>query len=73
MTPETPTPEELRELERRELERCELERRELETFPAVLRHLVEAELAAGNSIAEIGHSFPAPPAGAWVRIARRVV
>ena len=57
MTPETPTPEELRELAR---------------FPVVLRRLVEAELAAGNSIIEIGHSFPAPPAGAWVRLARRV-
>lgn len=45
---------------------------ELTKFPMALRTLIEAELAAGNSIVEIGHSFPAPPAGAYVKLANRV-
>lgn len=47
-------------------------RRELEAFPPLLRALVDAELSAGNDILEIGHSFPAPPAGAYVKLARPV-
>src|SRR5262249_55727907 len=43
---------------------------ELEAFPQVLRTLLAAELAAGNQIVEIGHGFPAPPAGAYVKLAR---
>lgn len=50
----------------------EAERRELAEFPAPLRALVEAELAAGNEIAEIGHGFPAPPVGAYAKLARPV-
>lgn len=46
--------------------------RELAQFPAVLCALVEAELAAGNSIIEVGHSFPAPPAGAYFKLANKV-
>jgi len=46
--------------------------RELDGFPAVLRALLDAELAAGNSIVEIGHAFPAPPVGAWAMLARPV-
>ncbi|MDX2059636.1 MAG: hypothetical protein SFV24_17630 [Gemmatimonadales bacterium] len=46
--------------------------REVSEFPASLRALIEAELAAGNSIDEIGHSHPAPPAGAYVKLARKV-
>jgi hypothetical protein len=34
--------------------------------------LVESELAAGNAIVEVGHSFPAPPAGAFVKLAKHV-
>lgn len=45
---------------------------ELAAFPPPLRTLVEAELAAGNTIVEIGHSFPAPPAGAYFKLARKV-
>lgn len=45
---------------------------ELAKFPAPLRTLVEAELAAGNTIAEVGHSFPAPPAGAYFKLANKV-
>ncbi len=41
-------------------------------FPAVLRELVLAELAAGNSIEELGHSFPAAPCGAYIKLAREV-
>jgi hypothetical protein len=41
-------------------------------FPAVLRALIEAELTAGNSIVEVGHSFPAPPAGANFKLANKV-
>lgn len=45
---------------------------ELAKFPAPLRTLVEAEVAAGNSIAEVGHSFPAPPAGAYFKLKNKV-
>ena len=38
-------------------------------LPAALRALVESELATGNEIAEIIHSFPAPPVGLCVRMA----
>lgn len=39
-------------------------------MPAVLRRLLEAELEAGNGIAEVGHTFPAPPAGAYFLLAK---
>lgn len=45
---------------------------ELARFPQRLRQLINDELAAGNSIARIGHSFPAPPIGAWVMLTRPV-
>ncbi len=45
---------------------------ELAKFPTELRRLIEAELAAGNAIVELGHSHPAPPAGAYVRLTRKV-
>jgi hypothetical protein len=44
--------------------------KDFEAFPAVLRALLDAELAAGNRIAEIGHGFPAPPVGAWIKLAK---
>ena len=43
---------------------------DFEAFPRVLRALLAAELAAGNEIAEIGHGFPAPPAGAYIKLAK---
>ncbi len=45
---------------------------ELDKFPTALRLLVEQELAAGNSIIEFGHSFPAPPVGAYLKLANKV-
>jgi hypothetical protein len=45
-------------------------RKEIEAMPAILRALLQAELAAGNEIAEIGHTFPAPPAGAYFRLTK---
>jgi hypothetical protein len=45
---------------------------ELAAFPAGLRQLVEAELAAGNGIAELGHGFPAAPCGAYILLERAV-
>ena len=50
---------------------AELEQ-ELVGFPAVLRDLLDAERAAGNAATEIGCGFPAPPCGAWARLARPV-
>ncbi len=41
-------------------------------FPADLHAIVEAELRAGNEILEAGHTHPAPPAGAYVKLARVV-
>lgn len=48
------------------------QQKELERFPSPLRALVEAELAAGNTVVEVGHSHPAPPAGAYFKLARKV-
>jgi hypothetical protein len=45
---------------------------EFARFPAVLRDLVAAELAAGNAIAEFAHGFPAAPCGAYIQLARPV-
>lgn len=39
------------------------------TFPPALRALVEAEVAAGNEILEVGAGHPAPPAGCMVKLA----
>jgi hypothetical protein len=44
----------------------------LAAMPAALGVLLRAELAAGNEVLEFGHSFPAPPAGAFVKLARPV-
>jgi hypothetical protein len=43
-------------------------RKEMDALPPVLRALLDAELAAGNTIEEIGHSFPAPPVGAYFKL-----
>ncbi|MEO6002766.1 MAG: hypothetical protein ABIZ04_06795 [Opitutus sp.] len=43
---------------------------DLKAMPANLRALLEAELAAGNDIAEVGHSFPAPPVGAYFKLTK---
>jgi hypothetical protein len=45
---------------------------EAEMLPLSLRKLLEDEIAAGNEIVELGHSFPAPPVGAYFKLARRV-
>lgn len=45
---------------------------EFARFPAVLRGLVIAELAAGNAIAEFAHGYPAAPCGAYIKLARPV-
>lgn len=45
---------------------------ELAKFPVTLQSLVESEIASGNAIVEIGHSFPAPPAGAYIKLANKV-
>ncbi len=45
---------------------------ELAKFPTVLRNLIDAELAAGNTLTELGHGHPAPPAGACARLANKV-
>ncbi|QQS11620.1 MAG: hypothetical protein IPK81_18915 [Rhodospirillales bacterium] len=46
--------------------------RELQRFPPALRALIDDELAAGNAVVEVGGGFPAPPAGALVKLARQV-
>jgi hypothetical protein len=47
-------------------------RGEADALPPALRALLDAELAAGNSIAEVGSRFPAPPAGAYFKLTRPV-
>ena len=44
--------------------------KEAEGMPATLRALLKAELAAGNTVTEVGHTFPAPPAGAYFKLAQ---
>lgn len=39
-------------------------------LPAPLRAVVEAELAAGNEVAEVIHGHPVPPVGVGVRLVR---
>ncbi|MEO7966339.1 MAG: hypothetical protein ABIT38_20750 [Gemmatimonadaceae bacterium] len=48
------------------------ETRELARFPESLRELIDAELAAGNTVEEVGHSFPAAPIGAYFKFAQRI-
>jgi len=45
---------------------------EFAAMPAPLRQLLDAELAAGNTIADSGHGPPAPPVGAWAKMARKI-
>ncbi|MFO1461391.1 MAG: hypothetical protein U1G08_18560 [Verrucomicrobiota bacterium] len=45
---------------------------ELAAFPPVLKSLIEAELAAGNSLLEIGGGHPAPPIGACAKLEKKV-
>jgi hypothetical protein len=47
-------------------------RGDYESLPLALRRLLDAELAAGNTIIEVGHSHPAPPAGAYFKLANRI-
>jgi hypothetical protein len=49
-----------------------LSEKQLADFPPALRQLIDAELKAGNEIVEISSSFPAPPAGAYVKLARPI-
>jgi hypothetical protein len=44
----------------------------LNDFPVALRALIEAEIAAGNEIVEIASCHPAPPVGAYAKLARAV-
>lgn len=41
-------------------------------LPVELRALLAAELEAGNEVTIVGHSFPAPPVGAYFLLARPV-
>lgn len=45
---------------------------DFDAMPPTLRALLEAELAAGNEVVEVGHSHPAPPVGAYFKLARPV-
>jgi hypothetical protein len=45
---------------------------EANAFPPVLRALLDVELAAGNEIAELGHGFPSPPVGAYIKLKRPI-
>lgn len=46
--------------------------KELSEFPKALRDLVDAELAVGNTIVELGHGFPAAPCGAYIKLSQPV-
>lgn len=38
----------------------------IDELPKALKSLLDAELAAGNEILEVGHSYPVPPIGAYI-------
>ena len=42
----------------------------IDELPKPLRLLLDAELQAGNKIAEVGHSYPAPPVGAYIKLTK---
>ena len=44
--------------------------KDFDAFPAGLKRLLQDELAAGNEVAEFGHGFPAPPAGAYIKLTK---
>lgn len=44
------------------------DRQDYERLPAVLRQLLDAEIAAGNRIAAVEHGFPAAPVGASFKL-----
>jgi hypothetical protein len=46
---------------------------DFDAMPSALRGLVEAELVAGNEVLEVGHTHPAPPIGAYFKLARPFV
>ncbi len=46
--------------------------KDIDALPTALRKLLDAELAAGNSIASVDHSFPAAPVGAFFKLAQQV-
>lgn len=50
----------------------ESEKRELARLPEALRRLLDAELAAGNEIVELGYGFPAAPAGFYILLRKEV-
>lgn len=45
----------------------------LDRFPGPLKALVLAELAAGNTILDVGGGYPAPPAGDRIDLARDLI
>lgn len=45
---------------------------DFDAMPLALRVLLESELAVGNEVVEVGHSHPAPPVGAYFKLARPV-
>ena len=46
--------------------------KDFQATPAALQEILRAELAAGNSIVEVGHSFPAAPIGAYFLLEKLV-
>ncbi|MEO6527438.1 MAG: hypothetical protein ABIP93_12485 [Gemmatimonadaceae bacterium] len=47
-------------------------RADVAAMPGVLQRLIGDELNAGNEIDEVGHAFPASPAGGYVKLVRHV-
>ncbi|MEO7995831.1 MAG: hypothetical protein ABI852_00215, partial [Gemmatimonadaceae bacterium] len=47
-------------------------RADADAFPPGLRALLDAELAAGNTIIDVSHSHPAPPIGACLKLEKQV-
>ena len=46
--------------------------KDVDALPAVLRALLDRELESGNEIASVSHTFPAPPVGAAIMMARPI-
>lgn len=46
--------------------------KDVDAFPPVVRALLDRELESGNEIVSVSHSFPAPPVGAALMMARQI-
>lgn len=47
-------------------------RKDVDALPPLIRQLLDAELAVGNELISVSHTFPAPPVGVALVLARPI-